>query len=129
MSTATLSFVAENVAADITEHTPEFVVYLIAFGAGDPEDGGHHWNFSRCFDEDWGVCTVREVQEAVVYEGIESFRLHRSGVECVFDPTAAKETGLRELRIAFTIDDEVWRDLADTAQIVFRDCPCFALER
>src|SRR5262249_21676502 len=100
MADSTLSFVAENVAADTAEYTPECIVYVIAFGTGDPEAGSHRWTFSRSFDDDWGVCTVREIQQAVVYGGIECFRLHRSGMECAFDAKTAEETGYRELRIA-----------------------------
>ncbi len=37
MAKPLLSFVAKDVAADTIEYTPECVVYLIAFGAGDPE--------------------------------------------------------------------------------------------
>jgi hypothetical protein len=127
MADSTLSFVAEDVGADTTEYTRECVVYLIAFGTGNPEAGGHCWTFSRSFDDDWGVCTVREIQQATVYGGIESFRMHRSGVECVFDPKTAKETGYRELRIAFAIDDKTWREVAETANVVFRDCAYFTL--
>lgn len=127
MADSSLSFVADNVRADTTEYTPECVVYLIAFGTGDPEAGGHCWTFARSFDDDWGVCTVREIQQATVYGGIERFRLHRSGVECVFAPKAAAEIGYRELRIAFALDDETWRELEEAARIVFRDCPCFTL--
>ena len=105
MTDSSLSFVAENVSADTTDYTRDCVVYRIAFGTGDPEAGGDCWSFSRSFDDDWGVCTVREVQQATVYDGIESFRLRRSGVECVFDAKTAKKTGYRELRIAFAIDD------------------------
>ena len=126
MADPILSFVAQDIGADTTEYTPECVVYLIAFGTGDPETGGHCWTFSRSFDDDWGVCTVREIQQATVYGGIERFHLHRSGMECVFDPKAAEEAGYRELRVAFAIDDKTWREVADTAQIVFRDCPCFS---
>jgi len=127
MAGSILSFVAEDVGADTTEYTPECVVYLIAFGKCDPEAGGHCWTFSRSFDNDWGVCTVREIQQATVYGGIESFRLHRSGVECVFDSKAEEETGYRELRIVFTIDDKTWHEVAETARVVFRDCPYFTL--
>lgn len=127
MANSTLSFVAEDVGADTTEYTPECVVYLIAFGTGDPEAGGRCWTFSRSFDDDWGVCTVREIQQATLYGGIESFRLHRSGVECDFGPKAAEETGYRALRISFTIDEKTWREVAETAKVVFRDCPYFTL--
>ena len=100
-----LSFLAEHVGTDTTEYTRECVVYLIAFGTGDPEADGHCWTFSRSFDDDWGVCTVREIQQATIYGGIESFRLHRSGVECVFEPEAAEKAGFHALRITLAIDE------------------------
>jgi hypothetical protein len=128
MAKPLLSFFAEQVGTDTTEYTPECVVYLIAFGTGDPEAGGHHWNFSRDFDEDWGVCTVREIQQAVIYGGIERFRLHRSGVECAFDSEAAEEVGFSALRVTFEIDGKAWHELTATAKVVFRDCPYFTLE-
>jgi hypothetical protein len=127
MAEPLLSFVAEDVGADTTEFTPECVVYLIAFGAGDPEGDGHCWTFSRSFDDDWGVCTVREIQQATIYGGIERFKLHRSGVECVFDGKAAEEAGFRELKITFAIADKTWHEVAATAKIVFRDCAYFTL--
>lgn len=122
-----LTFVADEVAADTTEYTPECVVYLVAFGTGDPEADGHCWTFSRSFDDDWGVCAVKEIQRATIYDGIERFRLHRSGVECVFEPKAAEKTGVRELRVSFAVDDKTWQDVAATSRIVFRGCPYFTL--
>jgi hypothetical protein len=122
-----LSFVAEDVGADTTEYTTECVVYLIAFGTGDPEADGHCWTFSRSFDDDWGVCTVREIQQATIYGGIESFRLHRSGLECVFESKAAEKAGYHALRVTFAVDDKTWQEVATTARIVFRDCPYFTL--
>ena len=129
MTQPLLSFFADNVGADTTEYTAECVVYLIAFGTGDPESGGHHWNFSRSFDDDLGVCTVREIQQGVNYGGIERFRLHRRGVECDFDAEAAEELGFPALRITFEIEDGVWNELTATATVVFRDCPFFTVER
>ena len=35
--------------------------------------------------------------------------------------------GYRELRVTFAIDDTAWRKVADTARVVFRDCPYFTL--
>jgi hypothetical protein len=129
MAEPLLSFVAEHVGTDTTEYTRECVVYLIAFGTGDPEAGGHSWTFSRSFDGDWGVCTVREIQQATIYGGIESVRLHRSGVECSFDPEATEKAGFRALRIKFDLDEKAWLELVATAKVVFRDCPFFMLER
>jgi hypothetical protein len=57
-----LCFAASEVDTDATEYTPGDIVYTVAFGNGDPEAGGHVWSFCRSFEEDWGVCTVREIQ-------------------------------------------------------------------
>lgn len=122
-----LSFVAEHVGSDTTKYTPLCVGYMVSFGTGDPEADGHSWNFSRSLDDDWGVCTVREIERATVYGGIESFTLNRSGVECAFDADAADETGFRALRITFAIDDSTWHQLVATAKVVFRDCPYFTI--
>ena len=67
MPDSSLTFFAESVAADTTEYTHDCVVSLIAFGTGDPETGGHSWTFSRSSDDDWGVCSVREIQQATIY--------------------------------------------------------------
>lgn len=103
------------------EYTPKYAVHMIAFGTGDPEVDGHSWNFSRSTDDDWGVCTVKEIQQATLYEGIESFALARSGLECVFNAEAALEVGVAKLSIAFEIDDKRWQRLKATARTVFRD--------
>lgn len=127
MATPSLTFVADDVETDTTEYTPECVVHLIAFGNGDPEADGHCLTFSRCFDEDWGVCTVRGIQHATFCEGIESFKLKRSGCQCVFAPKAAEKAGFRKLRISFRVDDDSWKELTETAKIVFRGCPYFTV--
>lgn len=127
MANPLLSCVAEDVGGGTIEYSPDNIVYWIAFGAEGREADGHCWTFSRSFDDDWGVCTVREIQRATIYGGIEKFQLRRSGVECVFDQKAAEKTGFNELRIAFAIDDKSWQELAATAKIVFRDCLYFTL--
>jgi hypothetical protein len=101
-----LSFAADQVGTDTTEYTPTCIVSLIAFGIGNPETDGHCWVFSRSFDDDDGVCTVREIQLAVVYEGIQFVRLTRSEFTCVFQQPAAKELGFSELHVAFVTDAE-----------------------
>ena len=128
MAAPLLEFTADDVAAETEEHTPECVVYTIAVWTGDPEAGGRSFNFSRSFDEDWGVCMVREIQRATVCEGMASFRLYRSGQECAFEPEAAVQIGFSELRIALEIGDQQWAELAATARTVFRDRAYFVCE-
>jgi hypothetical protein len=123
-----LSFAADEVGGETVEDVPDFTIYIIHFAAGDPEKDGHSWNFSRGLEDDWGVCTVREIQRATVYEGIASFDLHRRGLACVFDPEGASKVGFAELHITFAIDDHAWEELAATAGIVFRDRAYFRCE-
>jgi hypothetical protein len=129
MTTPLLFFAAADVGAETVEYTPTNVVCMMAFGIGDPEADGHCWNFSRSFHDDWGVCTVREIQRATLHEGIASFKLHRSGLECVFDAKGAAEVGVSKLRIGFGIDDQAWEELAVVAQTIFRDRAYFECAR
>jgi hypothetical protein len=123
-----LAFAAEDIEAETEEYASTELVYTIAFSTGDPEEGGHSWNFSRSFDDDWGVCTVREIQQAVIYEGIVSFSLHRTGMECIFDAKSAAEVGFTELRVTFEIGDLAWKRLVEVARTVFRDRDYFRCE-
>lgn len=100
-------------------------MYLAYFGVGDPEQDGHHWNFSRAFQDDDGVCTVREIQQACIYDGILSFKLTRGELRCVFRGTNADHVGVKELRIQYDLDDPAWLDLATTLDTVFRGKLCY----
>jgi hypothetical protein len=113
-----LSFVADDVETHVEADSE---LYLVAFSVGDVEVDGHSWNFSRDLDDDSGVCTVREIQQATTYDGITSFNLHRSGLVCIFDTEGASEIGFSELQITFKIDDRAWKQLTNIARNVFRD--------
>lgn len=115
-----LSFHAEHVAVTDDVYGADRV-YAVHFGCGDPERGGHHWNFQRCFSGDDGVCTVREIQQATLYEGIRRFDATRGQVRCVFEATAVADAGFREVAITFEIGDVEWNRLADGLDTVFRD--------
>jgi hypothetical protein len=126
-----LSFTAEDVETHVDGSSPDPELYMIAFSVGDVEVDGHSWNFSRCLDDDdddWGVCTVREIQKSTTYECIASFDLYRSSLKCTFDAEGATDNGFSELQITFDIDDRAWKQLADTARIVFQDRPYFTCE-
>ncbi|PSB56563.1 hypothetical protein [Chamaesiphon polymorphus] len=128
--TTLLSFTAEDVETHVEESSADTQYYLIAFSVGDVEVDGHSWSFSRGLDEsdDWGVCTVKEIQQATIYECITSFDLHRSNLKCIFDEEGINCTGFSELQIIFELDDRAWKQLADTARIVFHDRPYFTCE-
>ena len=126
-----LSFTAEDVETHVDGLSPDPELYMIAFSVGDVEVDGHSWNFSRGLDDDdddWGVCTVREIQKSTIYECITSFDLHRSSLKCKFDAKGTSDTGFSELQIIFDIDDRSWNQLTDTARIVFQDRPYFTCE-
>jgi hypothetical protein len=113
-------FKATLVAGDEEEFLPDFVVHGIYFGEGDPERDGQHWNFTRSLgDDDDGVCSVKEIQQVTVYGGIVRFRLTRQSLACEFDEQTAQETGVRELLIDYSINDDEWQLLVKQAEFVF----------
>lgn len=124
----TIIFHAERVAAQQEEFTPDCIVHGIYFGAGDPETGGQHWNFTRMpGDDDEGVCTVKEIQELTVYGGMTSFTMSRSGLVCEFSAEASRQTGTRRLEITYAVDDATWTAMIEQARHVFEDQPYFEL--
>jgi hypothetical protein len=126
MMTKLLSFVADDLETHVEA---DYELYTIAFSVGDVEVDGHSWNFSRGLDDDdSGVCIVREIQQATIYECITSFNLHRAGLACIFDKEGASEIGFSELQITFKIDDRAWKQLTNIARIVFRDRPYFTCD-
>jgi len=121
-------FHASVVAANEEEYTDDFTVHGIYFGEGDPENGGQHWNFTRTLgDDDDGVCTVKEIQQLPVYEGITRFEMSRTGLACVFDLQTAQKTGVACLTIAYQIDDVCWAGLCTQAKLVFTGKDYFTL--
>jgi hypothetical protein len=114
----TISFTADHVAAHLEEFTETFQVHGVYFEGGDPEAGGESWNFTRSFEDDWGVCTVREIQRATLYDQIRELHLSRSQLVCTFEPEAQDETGCARLEIQFNVDDVTWEKLAQTMDTV-----------
>src|SRR5262249_13464229 len=111
---------ADLAAGEEEEYTPDFVVHGIYFGEGDPEQGGQHWNFTRNLGEDDdGVCTSKEIQQATFYGGIVRFTLARDHVTCEFDEAASRETGVRNLFIEYNVSDGIWQSLVKQAKFVF----------
>jgi hypothetical protein len=114
-----LQFHAEMVAAHQEQYTSNFTVHGIYFGEGDPEQGGQHWNFTRCLNDDDGVCTSKEIQEVTTYGGIDSFTLTRQRLVCEFNNETAHATQTRKLIITFDLDDEIWGNLLMQTKLVF----------
>jgi hypothetical protein len=116
-----LQFHADKVEAHEVEYTPDFIVYGIYFGEGDPEQGGQHWNFTNNSDDEdeEGVCIVKEIQEVTVYGGIDVFNLTRKSLTCNFDNETAKSTKIRRLLITYEIDDETWEAVVKQSQKIF----------
>ena len=112
---------AEQVESVTEEFTDSFLVHGIHFGEGVPEAGGEHWNFSRSVggEDDASVCTVKEIQQVVVYGGITRFELSRNLLICEFDSPTARVTGVRRLHISFRLDETSWNGVRETARRVF----------
>lgn len=115
---ATISFTAEHVDTHIEDFTETSRVYGVYFEAGDPEAGGESWNFTRSFEDDDGVCTVREVQRATLYDQIQDLQLSRSELICTFEPRAQGVAGCARLEIHLEVDDATWERVAQMMDMV-----------
>ena len=122
-------FTANIVETFKNEFTPEFVVFNLFFEESDPEEGGESWCFQRALGadgtlkslegDDDGVCTVKEIQQAIVHEGIRKLELSRTQLVCVFEAHAATETGTEGLEISYQIDENLWSELKEMSSLVF----------
>jgi len=123
------TFTANIVDTFKNEFTPEFVVFNLLFEESDPEQGGECWCFQRALGadstletlegDDDGVCTVKEIQQAILHEGIQSLTLSRMQLVCVFEPHGVDEAGTEGLEINYQINDELWEDLKAMSSLVF----------
>ncbi|GJM08363.1 MAG: hypothetical protein DHS20C11_06390 [Lysobacteraceae bacterium] len=77
-------FHADRVAVSRECFTPDFSVLGIHFAEGDPEVGGEHWSFSCASGDDEGVCVVKEIQQAVFYNGIAEPSLSRGPLDSAY---------------------------------------------
>jgi hypothetical protein len=100
-------------------------VYGVYFEAGDPDVDGEGWNFTRNFEDDDGVCTVREVQQATFYDEIQELRLSRTRLVCVFEPAVVHQAGCGRLEIHLDVDDETWREVSTMMDLVCSDRPFY----
>ncbi|MEE9334155.1 MAG: hypothetical protein V3U65_08695 [Granulosicoccaceae bacterium] len=122
-------FTANIVEIFKNEFTPEFVVFNLLFEESDPEEGGESWCFQRALGadgtikslegDDDGVCTVKEIQQAILHEGIQMLELSKTQLVCVFEPQAVAETGTEGLEINYQLDDKLWNELKEMSSLVF----------
>ena len=132
-----IEFFAKNVESLKTEYTDDFVVYGIFFEESDPEKGGQSWNFQRALgadgtlstlgEDDEGVNIVKEIQQAVFYEEIDSFSLSRDKAICKFSNNILKQAGTNKLVINFDITDNKWSELSIMSSFVFLNCSYYQL--
>lgn len=114
----TISFTAERVDTHLEDFTDTFRVYGVYFEAGDPEIDGESWSFTRSFEDDDGVCTIREPQRATLYGGIQGLNLSRSQLVCTFEPEVQNQTGCARLEIQLNVDDATWEKVAQMMDTV-----------
>lgn len=98
--------IVETFKNEFAEDSVVFNIFLEEF---DPEEGGESWNFQRALgadgtlaslgEKDNGVCTVKEIQQVTLYEGIQKLELSRTQLFCLFDPDGSNETGIETLEI------------------------------
>jgi hypothetical protein len=121
----TISFTAEHVDAHVEDFTDTFRVYGVYLESGDPEADGESWNFTRSFEDDEGVCTVREIQRATLYDKIQELFLSRSQLVCTFEPEVQDETGCARLEIRLNLDDAAWEKVAQMMDTVCSGKPYY----
>jgi hypothetical protein len=114
----TISFTAERVAAHVEDYTETYRVYGVYLETGDPELGGESWNFTRSFEDDEGVCTVREPQRATFYDKIQELALSRSQLVCTFTSEGEKDAGCGRLEIQLNVDDSTWDQVSKVMDTV-----------
>lgn len=130
-------FFANSVDVFENYFSDDFVVWNMFFEESDPEERGESWSFQRALgkdgtleslgEEDEGVCTVKEIQQATFYECIESVVLTRNSFFCNFDEKGAKQCGTSSILATFALTDEQWEKMKFTAQLVFLDCEYFKI--
>jgi len=120
---------AQFVEAQEKEFTPEYSVVGIYFGEGDPEKGGEHWNFTQSIgaDEEEGVCTVKEIQQLVLYGNIDKFTLSKKQMNCTFNDAVIEKTGVKKLVINYQISEPQWISLQKMAKKIFNNEPYFRI--
>ncbi|MGF1488898.1 MAG: hypothetical protein ACFBSE_17575 [Prochloraceae cyanobacterium] len=134
-----IRFTAKTVEAFSTEFCKDFVVFNIFFEECDREEGGQSWSFQRALgadgtiesreEEDEGVCTVKEIQQLTLYEGIERVKLSRNKFVCKFNIEAIQQIKIEGLEIDYSIDDDRWKRLIRIAVLVFRNRDYFRIAR
>jgi len=115
----TISFTAELVTTHVENFTDTYRVYGVSFKAGDPDyDDGEWWEFTRSFEDDDGVCTVRGYQQATLYDKIQELNLTHTQLLCIFEPAGVKETGCARLEIGLNIDKEIFEIIVKMMDII-----------
>lgn len=123
-----IEFKAKVVEAFSQEYTEDCIVHQIFFEESDPEKGGQSWNFSRELgDDDDGVCTVKEIQQATIYEGISSFNISSNKLVCKFDETGEAAVGANAIIIEYELNDDEWKKLKQIASLVFSEKLYFSI--
>jgi hypothetical protein len=123
-------FTANKVEVFREVFSDDFTVFSIFFEEFDPEEGGESWNFQRALgtdgkieslgEDDDGVCTVKEIQQVTIYEGIQKVELSQTRLICEFDPETIKDTGTDALEINYEISGDTWDKLREMAALVFK---------
>lgn len=123
-------FTAKQVDSFKNVYADDFAVFNLFFEESDPEQGGESWNFQRALgtdgqldslgEEDEGVCTVKEIQQVVLYEEIDSIELSRNKLTCTFNTSAIPKAGIEVLEIEYDLDNSSWEKLKENAKLVFQ---------
>jgi hypothetical protein len=93
--------------------TPDYVVHSASFGFIVDEEE-KVLSVQRSFDEEDGVCMVLSPSQQCVYDEFTSITLSRESLGVRFTPSGHEVFGLGSVRLDFSVDDALWRDLRST---------------
>jgi hypothetical protein len=98
--------------------TPDYVVHSASFGFMVDEEE-KVLSLQRSFDEEDGVCLVLSPSQQCVYDEFTSITLSRESLSVRFTPSGQEVFDVGSVRLDFSVDDALWRDLRSTLVTIF----------
>jgi hypothetical protein len=108
--------------------TPDFEVLSVNFALPEETDDQQLFSIQRSFgadaeDEDKSICLVLSPSQQCAYEPFESVVLARSFLGLKLTSEAASVFGVRSIRIAFSVEESLFRDVREGLSTLFQGEP------
>lgn len=117
-----------QVAVARESFTPEFEVLSVNFALSEEANDQQLLSIQRAFgadaeDEDKSICLVLSPSQQCAYEPFESVVLARSCLGLKLTSEAASVFGVRSVRIAFSIEESLFRQLREGLSTLCQGVP------